>query len=238
MNILKTISILILSAILFHSCSDEDTFRTEVADFEDFELEEQSYWNGSDGSGQFIYGNKIFNNVYYPDWVSYSGFSYSNVENSIKYNEIAKYAAIAGWGAEKSENYVCVHQFEKVVIDFIEPEEPRLVRITNTTFTAFAIKYGYDYAKKFGGGDGSDPDWFILTITGIGYSNEITGTVDFFLADYRFENNEDDYIVDGWNYVDLTSLGIVKSLEFELSSSDAGTPLYFCMDDLKGRIHY
>ena len=220
------------------SCDDEDTFRTEVADFEEFELAEQSYWDGSDGSGQFISGNKIFYNVFYQDWNSWSGFAYSNVENSIKYNEIAKYAANAGWGAEKSENYVCVHQFEKVVIDFIEMEEPRVVRITNSTYTAFAIKYGYDYAKKFGGRDGSDPDWFKLSITGIGYSNEITGTVDFFLADYRFDNNEDDYIVGNWNYVDLTDLGIVKSLEFELSSSDAGTPLYFCMDDLKGRIHY
>jgi len=224
--------------MLIISCTDEDTFRTEVADFEDFELEKQSYWIGSDGIGQFTSGNKIFNNIYYPDWNSWSGFSYSNVENSILYNEIAKYASIAGWGAEKSENYVCVHQFEKVVIDFLEMEEPRVVRITNSTYTFFAIKYGYDYAKKFGGRDGSDPDWFKLTITGIGYSNEITGTVDFFLADYRFDNNEDDYIVGNWNYVDLRDLGIVKSLEFELSSSDAGTPLYFCMDDLKGRIHY
>lgn len=233
-----SIRFLFLLFLFLVSCDDEDTFRTELADFEDFELGEQSYWIGSDGSGQFTCGNKIFNNIYYADWNSWSGFAYSNVENSIIYNEIAKYAAIAGWGAEKSENYICVHQFEKVVIDFIEMEEPRVVRITNSTFTFYAIKYGYDYAKKFGGRDGSDPDWYKLTITGIGYSNEITGTVDFFLADYRFDNNEDDYIVDNWNYVDLTALGIVKSLEFELSSSDVGTPLYFCMDDLKGRIHF
>jgi Domain of unknown function (DUF4465) len=238
MKIKTLYSFIILLLAILVSCTDEDTFRTEVADFEGFELTEQSYWIGSDASEQFHDGNKIFNNVYYPDWNSWSGFAYSNVENSIIYNDIAKYAAIAGWGAEKSENYACVHQFEKVVIDFVQMEEPRVVRITNSTYTYFAIKYGYDYAKKFGGRDGSEPDWFKLTITGIGYSNEITGTVDFFLADYRFDNNEDDYIVGNWNYVDLRDLGIVKSLEFELSSSDAGTPLYFCMDDLKGRIHY
>ena len=63
------------------------------------------------------------------------------------------------------------------------------------------------------------------------------GTVDFYLADYRFADNSKDYIVENWEYVDLSSLGVVKSLEFSLNSSDAGvfgmnTPAYFAMDDL------
>ena len=60
----------------------------------------------------------------------------------------------------------------------------------------------------------------------------------FFLADFRFDDDSEDYVVNKWEFVDLTDLGIVKRLEFELSSSDAGTPLYFCLDNLKGRIHY
>ncbi|MBU8893555.1 MAG: DUF4465 domain-containing protein [Bacteroidales bacterium] len=238
MNIIKSFFYTILIVAFFISCTDEDTFNTDVSDFEELDLEEQTYWNGSDGSGYFTYGNKIFYNSYYPDWNSWSGFVYSNVINYLYYNEIAKYAAFPSGGADESENYVVAHQFEKIVIDFEEGEEPRLVQLTNCTYTALAIKYGYDYSKKFGGRDGSDPDWFKLTITGIGLSNEITGTVDFFLADFRFEDNNEDYIVNKWNFVDLTNLGYVKRLEFELSSSDAGTPLYFCMDNLKGRIHY
>jgi hypothetical protein len=59
--------------------------------------------------------------------------------------------------------------------------------------------------------------------------------VEFFLADYRFADNGLDYIVDSWEYVELASLGVVKSLEFGLSSSDAGalgmnTPGYFALD--------
>lgn len=92
-------------------------------------------------------------------------------------------------------------------------------------------------ANKFGGPSGDDPDWFLLTITGKDASGADTNTVEFYLADYRFEDNSEDYIVDSWEYVDLSSLGVVKSLEFSLSSSDVGdfginTPTYFAMDSL------
>ena len=63
----------------------------------------------------------------------------------------------------------------------------------------------------------------------------VTGEVEFYLADYRFADNGEDYIVDTWEYIDLSSLGAVKSLEFGLSSSDVGdfgmnTPAYFALD--------
>jgi hypothetical protein len=61
--------------------------------------------------------------------------------------------------------------------------------------------------------------------------------VDFYLADYRFTDNSEDYIVDEWTWVDLSSLGAVDSLSFTLTSSDVGqfgmnTPAYFCMDNV------
>lgn len=232
------LNILVLSIA---GCEDEDNFKTDIASFEKLELDEGTYWNGSDFSEGFVSGNKVFHNQYYPDWDIWSGFAYSNIINNIYYTPESMYAAFPSGGANESENYAVAHQLGKVVVTFkdnIHGEEPRSVQLTNTTYTALAILYGYDYAKKFGGRDGSDPDWFKVTITGIGMAEQITGTIDFFLADYRFENNEDDYVVDKWDYVDLTALGRVKRLEFELSSSDAGTPLYFCLDNLKGRIPY
>jgi uncharacterized protein DUF4465 len=238
---MKSIKIYLISFLTIAftlGCSDEDTFKSDYSDFEDIELEEGTYWNGSDGTGQFVYGNKIFQNTFYADWNTWSGFAYSNIINYLYYNESAKYASYPSGGADESENYIVAHQFEKIIIDFEKPEEPRWAQITNTTYTALAIKYGYGYAKQFGGRDGSDPDWFKLTITGIGVVDEITGTVDFFLADFRSEDDTQDYVVDKWEFVDLTDLGIVKRLEFKLASSDAGTPLYFCMDNLKGRVHY
>jgi len=79
-----------------------------------------------------------------------------------------------------------------------------------------------------------DPDWFKLTITG---SN--SNTVDFMLADYRFEDNGQDYIVDEWTWIDLSGLGSVTNLEFSFTSTDNGAwgmnnPGYFAMDNFNG----
>ena len=61
-------------------------------------------------------------------------------------------------------------------------------------------------------------------------------TVEYYLADYRSENEGDWYYVNDWKYVDLSSLGTVKELSFHLVSSRSNaygytTPLYFCVDD-------
>lgn len=62
-------------------------------------------------------------------------------------------------------------------------------------------------------------------------------SIDFYLADYRFLDNTKDYIVDTWEWVDISELGSVDSLTFRLSSSDTGifgmnTPAYFCIDNV------
>jgi hypothetical protein len=108
---------------------------------------------------------------------------------------------------------------------------------TNTTYAYLSMLEGDSFAKQFGGVTGDDEDYFKLIIKGIDEMGEYTGTVDFYLADFRFEDNSLDYIVDEWTWVDLTSLGDVIGLEFSLESSDAGdwgmnTPAYFAMDDL------
>lgn len=57
------------------------------------------------------------------------------------------------------------------------------------------------------------------------------------LADFRFDNAADDYVVTDWRWLDLSGLGAVSSLQFALTSSDVGpfginTPAYFAMDGL------
>ena len=68
-------------------------------------------------------------------------------------------------------------------------------------------------------------------------SGESTGSVDFYLADYRYADSSQDYIVNAWEYIDLSSLGSVDELSFSLSSSDNGsfgmnTPNYFAIDNI------
>ena len=223
-----------------------------VVSFDDLSLAPESYWNGSDGSSGFQSGPAWFSNNYI-DWgggaYSWDGWAYSNTTDTTTGDYTNQYSAITGGGFD-SDNYGVSY----VQIDFMggtyEPIPTSLTftgaadgftvtgaYFTNTTYAYLSMRDGYAPAKKFGGSSGDDPDWFLLTITGKDALGAETGTVEFYLADYRFEDNSEDYIVDDWEYVDLSSLGLVKSLEFNLSSSDTGdygmnNPTYFAMDSL------
>ena len=110
--------------------------------------------------------------------------------------------------------------------------------LTNTTYAALSMRDGDAFAKQFGGPSGADPDWFLVTITGYDGDESPRGTVDFYLADFRFEDSVEDYIVDQWTWVDLVGLGPVSAIDFALSSSDNGdfgmnTPAYFALDGLR-----
>jgi hypothetical protein len=118
---------------------------------------------------------------------------------------------------------------------------PLSLRVTNTTYAALSLRDGDGAAgsgKKFGGVSGNDPDFFLLTIEGFGAGNTSLGKIDFYLADYRFALNAQDYIVTDWRLIDLTSLGEnVAKLQFSVSSTDNGafginTPAYFAIDNV------
>lgn len=209
-----------------------------IATFDDLSLAPESYWNGSDGSGGFTSGGVYFGNYYDDTWGEYwEGFAYSNITDTITAGMDGQYNAITGGGQGDSENYAI--EF----VGWIEPPTVTLnsagvvdsLYVTNNNYAYYSMLEGDAFAKKFGGESGDDEDWFLLTITGKDAVGDITSTVDFYLADFRFADNSMDYIVDSWEYVDLTSLGVLKSLEFTLASSDVGelgmnTPAYFAMD--------
>ncbi|MBN2290876.1 MAG: DUF4465 domain-containing protein, partial [Pirellulales bacterium] len=110
---------------------------------------------------------------------------------------------------------------------------------TNNAYAHDSMLNGDTFAKKFGGTTGDDLDWFLLTITGKDAGGQTTGTAEFYLADFRFANNAEDYIVNSWTLKDLSGLGDnVRSIEFSLSSSDSGTfgmntPAYFAIDNIE-----
>jgi hypothetical protein len=117
--------------------------------------------------------------------------------------------------------------------------EPVSMDVTNTTYAAQSMLHGDVFAKRFGGPTGSDPDYFRLRVLGYDAAGELAGSVEFYLADYRFADNQNDYLVSDWQLVDLASLRgrDVRSLSFNLESSDTGffgvnTPAYFALDNL------
>jgi hypothetical protein len=99
------------------------------------------------------------------------------------------------------------------------------------------MKNGDQFAKKFGGASGNDADYFLLTVKGFNNGVAKSDTVNFYLADFRFSDNNQDYILDTWAWVNLQSLGDVDSLTFRLSSTDndplygMNTPSFFALDN-------
>ena len=121
--------------------------------------------------------------------------------------------------------------------DYPDGKQIQGMYVTNNTYATSSMKTGDQFAKKFGGKSGNDPDYFKLTVKGYNKNDAETGSVDFYLADFRPENNIKDYILENWRWVDLSSLGTVAKIKFRLTSSDAGaygmnTPSYFCADNV------
>jgi hypothetical protein len=236
---LKNILVSFLSLFLLTTFAN-----AEVADFEALTLDAESYWNGADGSGGFTSGGASFNNFYDDTFGPYwEGFAYSNMTDTQTRGYDNQYSAITASGVNGSSNYAVAYTAgfygTTPTVTFVEPITVSGAYFTNTTYAFWTLMEGDAFAKKFGGETGDDPDWFKLTITGKDGEDNPTGTVDFYLADYRFGDNTRDYIVHQWTWVDLSSLGDVKSLAFTLTSSDTGdfgmnTPGYFAMDHLNG----
>ena len=198
-----------------------------------------AYWNGSDASGGFTSQGIQFLNYYDSGYSSWNEWSYSNTTDATTVGITNQYSVYTG-GAYSGTNYGVYYApwTPMPTVTAAAPGTFQGMYVTNTTYAALSMLNGDSFAKKFGGASGNDQDWFLLTITGKNTTGETTGTVDFYLADYRFADNASDYIVDDWTLVDLTSLGDnVKSLEFAMTSSDVGgygmnTPAYFAMDSL------
>lgn len=207
-----------------------------VATFENIQLEPGSWWNGSDGSEGFTSGDFWFPNNYNAEWASWSGFSVSNMKDSVTSGYTNQYSAITAEGAGHSTNYATVYFSGELNMEFQDPLQLNGFYVTNATYPYLSMKNGDSFSKKFGGADGTDPDYFKLKISGIDiYGNE-TGEVEFYLADFTSEDSANDYIVNGWKWVDLSSLGVITSLKFALESTDVGawgmnTPAYFCVDN-------
>ncbi|MBK9291964.1 MAG: DUF4465 domain-containing protein [Bacteroidetes bacterium] len=223
-----------------------------ISHFDDLNLAPDSYWNGSDGSGGFLSGSAFFVNTYDPNWFSWSGWAYSNMRDDTTAGWSNQHSAITaggmGAGPDGGTNYALAY----VSSDFMGNNDPIPVQVnfagdslfianglyvTNTTMAYLSMRDGDAFAKKFGGPGGNDPDFFVLNAFGIRQDGSHTDTLQFYLADYRFDDNSLDYIVNDWRWFDLSQLGPVKGLRFFLLSSDVGiyginTPTYLAADNL------
>ena len=215
-----------------------------VATFDDLPLAPNSFQNGATlvPPGSFTSGGAVFNNSYSPAFDSFTGWAYSNVTDVTTKGFTNQYAAynLPNGGGDSSANYGVAFNFSPgdATVALPAGTAPQSIRVTNTTYAALSIRDGDAFAKKFGGATGTDPDFFRLTISGANAAGVPTGSVDFFLADYRSADPALDYIVSGWTTVNLTGLAPgTARLSFALVSTDIGafgmnTPAYFAADNL------
>lgn len=206
------------------------------SDFEGMLSDPETFLDGSNGEDGYSNGPAYFPTTFdFGFWLG--GWAISNVTDSITsgYTNTFGVKAASGHDSETfalGQNGAIINLLPDLANNPVEG-----VYITNSTYAYNSMRDGDGFAKKFGGDTGDDPDFFLLTIRGFSNGEITADSVDFYLADYRFEDNSQDYIVNTWEWVDLSTLGSVDSLVFNLNSTDIGvygmnTPGFFCIDDL------
>jgi hypothetical protein len=234
----RILSIIVLVLVGLTAYTQETT-----VDFEEFGLVPEEFRNGSDGTTDFS-NTLVSLPINYDDtYSSWTGWALSAVTDNETPGFGNQYSAITGSGVDGSTTYATSYNFIPNSLTVKELSFPdaaltlRGIYITNATYAYLSMRDGDAFAKKFGGADGNDPDFFLLTIKGLNLEMA-ADSVEVYLADYRSDNNSEDYLLDTWMYVDLSKFSTAQDLTFHLSSSDVGqfgvnTPQYFCIDNIE-----
>ncbi len=206
--------------------------------FEDLNVPDTGFYIGKDGNGGF--GNQYLNfKTLYTDYGDFDywdnfAFSYDTVTIDNQYINVTDTAFsqnIFGIGYIPQDWQSGTYENIPITCAFENPVKILSVYVTNDSTTSDVIRNGCPTT-------GSDPfsngDYLKIIFEGR-YNGQSTGFVEFFLANFTEDNN---YIVNSWQNVDLSSLGTIDTLLFNLQSTDVGnygmnTPAYFCIDDLQ-----
>ena len=206
-----------------------------VATFEEEPLSSEEPYNQKApfGSGSFA-----FSNSYNAEWNSWSGFALAaSVDTTYTGNfQTQQYNNVVGGGQEqegKSKQYVVAYcpgdnpqwgSYNPVVT--VMPGSDRKVQLEGVylTNTAWVKSFATQGDKNYGRPAFKEGSFFIVTITA-----DNGKKVEVPLIDYRNKKRE---VVNDWKWVDLSSLGEVKTLKFSVQSSDSYAPSYFAMDNL------
>ena len=213
-----------------------------TASFDDVTLGSNGYWTGEEGDNEMFSGGWIFTNYYSQAYSFWGGFTASNHTDLTQTGMDAQYTAITAGGHDGSTQYGVAYTLGVQTDVYASDGQAHTITgcyVTNNLWAYQSVVNGDSYSTPFGGTSGNDPDWFKLTATGKNASGQTIGTLDFYLADYRFDNNDEDYVVDTWEWFDLSPLGAVHTISFSLSSTKSNaygmlTPAYFCIDDFNG----
>lgn len=208
-----------------------------TATMDDNYLPEESHW-AYDASTESIVSDGFYSGSYYfntgamPSYNYWYGYALSN-ETATSYSGLTdQFHSAVGNGHNGSTNYVVAFP-EGQFVEVTNSEEGEVlngVYVSNNAYAYNGMAVGDGVATAFTTGS-----WFALKATGFNGSTQ-TGSIDFYLADYRSSNEQDHYILNSWQWMDLRPLGKVTKVRFQLDGSDKGTyglntAAYFVMDD-------
>lgn len=208
----------------------------DTALFDHFGIGLDSFLNDAGDFRFFEDQNIQLPNDYDPDFDAWQGWAISSMTDTDTRGFSNQYSAITGTGFF-SDNYVVAGTFRGgSVVKFIDGPTASLgMMVTNSTYAYYSMLEGDAFAKRFGGESGNDPDFFLMSARAYYGDSLSTDSLVIYLADYRFEDNSKDFLMNQWTYFDLSPLGEPDSILLRVWSSDTGlfginTPAYFCMD--------
>ncbi len=244
---MKKIYLSIIALAVGGTVAAQSTF-----DFESYSLAPESYDNGGPvhGGGDFVLTeieSIRLTNYYDTSWGGiWGGYAISNTTDITTQSVANQYSSVTGNGAGGSTNYaiytssgtMSAEGSGTIITEF---------KFTNTAWAKLVMENGNQFSKVFGSPnnangqpDGTNgEDFFVLWIIASNDQGDLD-SVDFYLADYRFADSTQDYIVDSWNTMNLaTEFSFpVTEVNFKFISSDQSfgfnnTPEYIAIDDIK-----
>jgi hypothetical protein len=195
----------------------------------------------NNGTYTFPSGNALFyGNVSWGS--SWGNFNCSNATDTTETSYAKAAVAIPGSGYNSSANYAIAY----VPIDFMGPVPTATIPVGaklqgaaahEQVFGAYFSNSVYAYRYMLQGNKYANSHfWLRLIVRGYDNGVKSADSVIFTLADYT--NTANAVLVNNWQWVNLTPLGNVDSLTFDMVSNDTAggfginTPAYFAMDNL------
>ena len=224
------------------------TYDAPAATFDEIDLGKSRYSNGRYSKtdtapakgwyNSFVSGAFVFHSLSSTVGQIATGCTVTNLKHSEykPHDNDLKYVTAAEGGYNSSPAYLTV--CDSAYITFADEHSSSHplsgFYITSSSAMYRSVIHGSDLSPAFGKGD-----YAYVTIT-----NEAEGkSIDFYLADYRSDNEYDHYCITSWQWVDLRPLGkITGALKLRFRSNhlveDGATgfvmPAIFCIDDFNG----
>ena len=213
-----------------------------IATFDDLALEPETAWYGkreSEGYDhrKFTYysGSYSFPCEYAPSILTWGGVAYSN-QTKTTFSSLFpdQFNSVVGHGVNGSKNYAVAYAYGQHKVEVRATHAgPAVIPGTFVTNTAWVKE-----VTQKGTGMGDEPhapfhkgDYLLLIA-----SNNKGQSIEFPLVDYRSSNDAEHYVIDSWQWLDLSALGETESVIFSMKGTriaNGGTtiPAYFCLDD-------